>query len=100
MTSRRTRCASAILLYVCCCVVFGQTVSKSIRFEAADVHRSDSVQNPQTYRSGGFLRGSRYDLRKATMLDLMSIAYGFEPGNVLGGPDWLEFDRFDIAAKA
>jgi uncharacterized protein (TIGR03435 family) len=56
--------------------------------------------NPQTYRSGGFLRGGRYDLRKATMMDLIRLAYGFEPDTVLGGPDWLEFDRFDIAAKA
>ena len=56
--------------------------------------------NPQTYRSGGFLRGGRYDLRKATMMDLIRLAYGFEPDTVFGGPDWLEFDRFDIAAKA
>jgi uncharacterized protein (TIGR03435 family) len=56
--------------------------------------------NPQSYRSGGFLRGGRYDLRKATMMDLIRLAYGFEPDTVFGGPDWLEFDRFDIAAKA
>ena len=56
--------------------------------------------NPQTYRSGGFLRGGRYDVRKATMMDLIRLAYEVEPHAVIGGPDWLEFDRFDIAAKA
>jgi uncharacterized protein (TIGR03435 family) len=34
------------------------------------------------------------------MLDLIRIAYGFDPDHVFGGPDWLDFDRFDIAAKA
>jgi uncharacterized protein (TIGR03435 family) len=34
------------------------------------------------------------------MLDLVRLAYGFESENIVGGPDWLEFDRFDIAAKA
>jgi len=70
------------------------------RFEVAAVNRSASATNPQTYRSGGFLRGERYDLRKATMMDLIRLAHGFEDDAVFGGPDWLEFDRFDIAAKA
>jgi uncharacterized protein (TIGR03435 family) len=78
----------------------GQSVAVTPRFEVAEVHRSASARNPQTYRSGGFLRGERYDLRKATMMDLIRLAYGFEPDTVFGGPDWLEFDRFDIAAKA
>jgi len=34
------------------------------------------------------------------MLDLIRIAYGVDPDKVVGGPSWLEFDRFDISAKA
>ena len=56
--------------------------------------------NPYTFVSGGVLRGERYDLRKATVLDLIQIAYNLDPDTVLGGPNWLEFDQFDIAAKA
>ncbi len=70
------------------------------KFEAADVHRSDRAMNSYTFVSGGVLRGERYDLRKATMLDLIRIAYNVDPEMVVGGPNWLEFDRFDIAAKA
>jgi uncharacterized protein (TIGR03435 family) len=70
------------------------------RFDITEVHRSAGATNPQTYRSGGFLRSGRYDLRKATMMDLIRLAYEVEPDAVIGGPDWLEFDRFDIAAKA
>jgi uncharacterized protein (TIGR03435 family) len=70
------------------------------RFDVAEIHRSASAANPQSFRSGGFLRGERYDLRKVTMIDLIRLAYGFEPDDVLGGPDWLALTRFDIAAKA
>ena len=56
--------------------------------------------NPYTFISGGVLRGERYDLRKATVIDLIGIAYAAPPETILGGPNWLEFDRFDVAAKA
>ena len=48
---------------------------------------------------GGFLSGNRYVLKQATMVDLISTTYGVEAEKVLGGPNWLEFDRFDIIAK-
>jgi uncharacterized protein (TIGR03435 family) len=70
------------------------------RFEVADVHRSPSAPNPYTWASGGVLRGARYDLRKATMIDLIRAAYGVEPDVIVGGPNWLDFDRFDVSAKA
>lgn len=88
--------AAAILL-IAAWSVFGQTTP---HFEAADVHPSGPAMNPYTFISGGVLRGARYDLRKATMLDLIRIAYDTNPEMVVGGPNWLEFDRFDIAAKA
>jgi uncharacterized protein (TIGR03435 family) len=50
--------------------------------------------------TGGVLRGGRYDLRRATMVDLIRIAYSVDPDTVLGGPNWLETDRFDVIAKA
>jgi uncharacterized protein (TIGR03435 family) len=56
--------------------------------------------NPYTLASGGVLRGDRYDLRKATMLDLIRFAWKLPADSISGGPNWLEFDRFDIAAKA
>jgi uncharacterized protein (TIGR03435 family) len=74
--------------------------AQSPRFEAADVHRSASAPNPYTWAAGGVLRGARYDLRKATMIDLIHAAWDVEPDLIVGGPDWLAFDRFDVAAKA
>lgn len=90
----------AVALVVVCLAAASQSVSPTQHFDVAEVHRSANAANPQTYRSGGFLRGGRYDLRKATMMDILRLAYGFDPDAVFGGPDWLEFSRFDIAAKA
>jgi len=44
------------------------------------------------------LRGGRYEVRGATMLDLIRIAYGVESDAVLGGPSWRDWDRFDVIA--
>ncbi len=84
-------------------LVFGQTpdpasTESTLKFEASDVRPSPKSMNATVFMSGG-LRGERYSLRNATMLDLISTAYGKERELVLGGPSWLEFDRFDIAAK-
>src|SRR5689334_9806134 len=40
----------------------------------------------------------RYELRNATLVDLIHTAYGVDPENVLGGPAWLDVDRFDVIA--
>jgi uncharacterized protein (TIGR03435 family) len=50
--------------------------------------------------SGGLMRGGLYQLRRATMLDLIRTAYGVDEQKVIGGPSWLEVDRFDVRAKA
>ncbi len=67
-------------------------------FEIADVHVSPKTLNPA--KQGGALRAGLYELRRATMLDLIAAAYGVTPNKVLGGPNWLELDRFDVLAKA
>jgi len=77
---------------------FGQTAEPAPAFEIADVHAS--APSTRTYMSGGVLRGGRYDLRNATMVDLIATAYGVDGDKVQGGPSWLETDRFDVLAKA
>jgi uncharacterized protein (TIGR03435 family) len=77
---------------------FGQTTGDGPAFDVADVHVSAKTANPQM--NGGGLRGGRYSVQRATMLDLIALAYGVEGDKVLGGPSWLETDRFDIIATA
>src|SRR5216683_2825553 len=67
------------------------------KFEIADVHTSPHRTFP--FGDGGNLHGDRYAFHQATMLDLISYAYGLDPSLVQGGPSWLETDRFDVIAK-
>jgi uncharacterized protein (TIGR03435 family) len=86
------KCASVFL--VAAAAAFGQPPA----FQAADVHVSPYNRFPQL--TGGTLRGSRLEMRFANMIDLVRTAYGVEPEDVIGGPSWVEFDRFDVIAKA
>jgi uncharacterized protein (TIGR03435 family) len=38
--------------------------------------------------------------RSATVKDLIAAAYGLETYQVLGGPSWLESERFEVSAKS
>jgi len=89
--------ASIVLLPLVAAPVCAQSTDHSPKFEAADVH----VSPPRnlTFFQGGVLRGDRYVLRQATMVDLIATAYGVDGSNVQGGPTWLETDRFDITGK-
>ncbi len=81
---------------------FGQTPAAPVaadapRFEIADVHVSPKALN-QFIRTGP-PRAGRYEIRTATMWDLVRIAYGFDPDKILEGPSWLEMNRYDVIAK-
>lgn len=67
------------------------------KFEIADVRQSAS--HDLTEVGGGFMRGGRYLLRHATMLELVRLAFDVDAKKVVGGPNWIELDRFDIRAK-
>ena len=67
-------------------------------FDVADVHSSYHRYGGYVY--GGDLVGDKYILRQATLLDLMGNAYAVGRDHILGGPLWLEADRFDVIARA
>ena len=46
-----------------------------------------------------FFRG-RYELRNATLVDLIHTAWSVDADKVVGGPDWLDTDRFDVIIAA
>jgi uncharacterized protein (TIGR03435 family) len=76
---------------------FAQSPAPSPRFDITSVQVST---RPNGGMRGGILRGTRYELRNATMLDLIRTAYNVQPGRVTGGPSWLEWNRYDVAALA
>src|SRR5438132_8251269 len=74
---------------------FGQSTDTRPAFEVADVHTSPRSTNTGFRTS---LRGERYEVHYANMVDLIRTAYTFDADKVVGGPSWLEFDRFDVTA--
>jgi uncharacterized protein (TIGR03435 family) len=74
------------------------TSSPPAAFDVADVHTSPYVRFP--FMDGGNLAGDRYILQQATMTEIIAAAYNLDPTNVQGGPSWLDWDHFDIMAKA
>ena len=41
----------------------------------------------------------RYDMRDATLLDMIGMAWSQRTDTVLGGPSWIDFYRFDLSAR-
>src|SRR5258708_39025289 len=68
------------------------------RFEAADVRVSPTASGfGQNF--GGVLREGRYVNRDATMLNLISSAYGVSEDDVAGGPGWVSLRPLALLAK-
>jgi uncharacterized protein (TIGR03435 family) len=85
-----------VVLILLSVTISGQTPEKS-KFEIADVHTSIPGLFPQM--AGGIVRDDRYEIRSATMVDLIKTAYGVTDEKVFGGPAWMESDRFDVIGK-
>src|SRR5580704_11380368 len=95
--------AFAGLVTLILAAAFGQIDDSTPRFEAADIH--SSLHDPLTdirrvFMSSGFYHGGRYEIHNASMIDLVRTAYGVDNDKVLGGPNWVEMDRFEVIAKA
>ena len=74
-----------------------QSSEAPAKFEAADVHPSARTAGQQFVRTS--TRNGRYEVKAGTMVDLIHTAYGVDTNKILGGPNWLELDRFDVSAK-
>ena len=73
----------------------------SPRFEAADIHASAPSSNIRdSFMQGPFVGGGRFEIRKATMVDLIRLGWSVQPDKIVGGPSWTGLDRFDILAKS
>ncbi len=76
-------------------------------FELADVHASapnsawavSAMRDPALDSRHGELRGGRYQIHSATLVDLISTAWKIDPAKLIGGPAWLDTARFDVIAK-
>ena len=91
------RASIRIISFTFAVAAFAQAPDIRPAFDIADVHTSPKTLRPSP--RGGF-HGGRYELRMATMADLIATAYAVTPDKLSGGPSWLDTDRFDVVAKA
>ena len=96
--------ASIVLVALACGSAFGQKAQTpaidggASKFEITDVHATPKVvANP--YMEMTPPHDGRYEFHSASMIDLIQEAYGYDPDKILGGPSWLEMDRFELIAK-
>src|SRR5215510_12755538 len=75
---------------------FGQP--KTLKFEVA------SIKPTASDGPGGGIRpaqgGERYIATGMPLRGLMMVAYRIKPEQIVGGPDWISTDRWDMNAKA
>ena len=75
--------------------VYGQPEAGQ-HFDVASIRPSNANPNSSGINTGnGRLTATNVTLKRCIM-----GAYGVGPNQITGGPDWLDSDRFDIAAKA
>jgi uncharacterized protein (TIGR03435 family) len=81
-----------------CVVVFGQSGGeRSLAFEVASVKlkNPDVTEEVELAASGRRLTAKVFSLQM-----LLAAAYDVELQQIVGGPDWMRTDRFNIAANA
>jgi uncharacterized protein (TIGR03435 family) len=82
-------------LVICISALYGQA-AVGPQFEVASIKPSSADPRSSGINTGnGRLTASNVTLKRCIM-----GAYAVGPNQVLGGPDWLDSDRFEIAAKA
>ena len=64
-------------------------------FSIADVHAVPLSK--ATHMSVSSFNGDRFLIHHATMVDMISLAYTIDRGKILGGPSWLDNNRYEIA---
>ena len=97
------RLHTPVVCAVACLTIAG--LSSAQQFDAAAIHASAGlpvIHMPMLDSSmrGGQIRQGRYEVRSATLVDLIATAYRVDRDRISGGPPWINTDLFDVIAKA
>ena len=71
--------------------------SQRLTFEAASIKRSTAAHDNTSRNMGA---GGRLVFENFTLKQLVTAAYEVEDVHVVGGPEWVDTDRFDVTATA
>ncbi len=74
-----------------------QTASPSPpTFESAAIKPSDPLTQGHRFR----VNGHRFEATNTSWFDLISFAFGLHGTQIIGAPDWLRSDKFDLTLQA
>jgi uncharacterized protein (TIGR03435 family) len=73
-------------------------VSADLRFEVASLKPSDGTANISGIRPAQ--GGQRYEAMNCPIKLMIQVAYRVKAEQVVGGPAWMDTDRYDMQAKA
>ena len=91
---------ASVFAFLLSVALTAQSTDAPQKFIAADVHAAAKTNSPMSrFFRGSAVRAGRYEVIHASMLDLVRLAYGYQADKILGGPSWLEMDRFDVIGK-
>jgi uncharacterized protein (TIGR03435 family) len=98
---------TALLFALACSLAHTQTSEKRLAFDAASIKpvEAPAVRGPGmmlALNSGGFLEFSRAGVSatRVTTERIVLAAYNLKTQQLLGAPEWLEYDWFALEAKA
>jgi len=57
-------------------------------------------RNPHAQGHRFLVTGHRFEATNTSLLDLISFAYGLHATQIIGAPDWVESDKFDVTFQA
>lgn len=86
-----------MLRLIICGLLAGAGLAQPPRFEVAAIHpgKIEDLETPSgCATSPGLMRCTNVTLKRC-----ITGAYGILPDRVLGGPDWIDTDRFQITAR-
>lgn len=102
---RKRWIAGALIVSGAITALYGQSTSSAApsqppapapAFEVADVHTSPHSNSPSVDTT---VAHGRFMVHQATMSNMIAWAYGVETRQVIGGPPWLDLDRYDVVGK-
>jgi uncharacterized protein (TIGR03435 family) len=92
-----TTTVRASIVFLISCSVYAQETARLPEFEVASIklNKTGSTQSTETGLPSG-----QVSARNIPMMTLLTFAYDVREDYIMGGPNWLRSDRFDIIAKA
>ena len=84
-------------LLLSCCILCGSLAAQQIPQAPTFAVATIKPSAPDTATVTQF-RGNRFVTEGTTFLDLFKYAYNVNPNQVVGGPEWLRTEKFDVVA--